>query len=137
MTAEYTHRGLKRYADVRTPAELLQEFQEYPDRFWDNRENKLNPRHPDYKHKDSGDGIWLQTPPAASATAQGFAAPPSGAPPPPPEGSMHGGAIQPTGSAPAGDYGSDYDAASSVSTGGFSGPGQAAPQAARAMPPAA
>ena len=49
-----------RCADVRTPEELLAEFQEYPDRFWDNRDSKLNPRQPDYKHKDSGDGIWLQ-----------------------------------------------------------------------------
>ena len=27
--------------------------------FWDNRVNKINPNGPDFKHKDSGDGLWL------------------------------------------------------------------------------
>jgi hypothetical protein len=30
-----------------------------PDEFWDNRTSKRNPNAPDYKHKDSGIGVWL------------------------------------------------------------------------------
>ncbi|KAK9861227.1 hypothetical protein WJX84_009182 [Apatococcus fuscideae] len=32
-------------------------------RWWDNRQNKRNPRAPDFKHKDTGDGIWLSSAP--------------------------------------------------------------------------
>ena len=56
-----------------------------PDRWWDNRENKRNPRAPDFKHKDTGEGLWLtgrDTPPwvmerlmgGAAAGAAGMAA---------------------------------------------------------------
>jgi hypothetical protein len=35
----------------------------YPDEFFDNRQDKadgkINPKSPDYKHKDSGVGVWL------------------------------------------------------------------------------
>ena len=32
-------------------------------RWWDNRQNKRNPKAPDFKHKDTGDGIWLSSAP--------------------------------------------------------------------------
>jgi hypothetical protein len=31
----------------------------HPDEFWDNRNDKRNPKAPDFKHKDSGIGVWL------------------------------------------------------------------------------
>ncbi|KAA8535703.1 hypothetical protein F0562_030706 [Nyssa sinensis] len=38
-----------------------------PKQWWDHRENKLNrlvnPKHPDFKHKDSGDALWLDRAP--------------------------------------------------------------------------
>lgn len=116
-----------RLADVRTPEELLAEFQEYPDRFWDNRDSKLNPRQPDYKHKDSGDGIWMQSPdaePASPPPSFGAAAPRAGQP-------MHQAEHmqQRSQRVAGGDYGSDYEAASSVATGGID---QAPASAARA-----
>ena len=30
-----------------------------PEEWWDNRENKKNPKGPDYKHKQNGMGVWL------------------------------------------------------------------------------
>jgi len=30
-----------------------------PEEWWDNRDNKRNPKAPDYKHKDTGMGVWL------------------------------------------------------------------------------
>jgi hypothetical protein len=102
-------------ADVRTPAELWQEFREYPERFWDNRNNKRNPRAPDYTHKDSGDAIWLSRPPGSTAAgdstgaggynSNGFAAAASNATSSAPSSFTSAGQV----------YGSDYDAASSVS----------------------
>jgi hypothetical protein len=31
----------------------------HPDEWWDNRQNKRNPKAPDYKHKETGMGVWL------------------------------------------------------------------------------
>lgn len=31
----------------------------HPDEWWDNRTNKRNPKAPDYKHKETGMGVWL------------------------------------------------------------------------------
>jgi len=48
-----------------------------PDRWWDNRENKRNPRAPDFKHKDTGEGLWLtgrDTPPWVMERMMGGAA---------------------------------------------------------------
>lgn len=30
-----------------------------PEEWWDNRENKRNPKAPDFKHKETGMGVWL------------------------------------------------------------------------------
>ncbi|CAK9157721.1 unnamed protein product [Ilex paraguariensis] len=37
---------------------------EYPDKWWDNRTNKVNAKSPDFKHKDTGEGLWLDASPA-------------------------------------------------------------------------
>ncbi|XP_052183846.1 protein OSB2, chloroplastic-like isoform X2 [Diospyros lotus] len=34
-----------------------------PDRWWDNRMNKVNVKAPDFKHKDTGKGLWLSNSP--------------------------------------------------------------------------
>lgn len=31
----------------------------HPNEWWDNRTNKKNPKGPDYKHKETGMGVWL------------------------------------------------------------------------------
>ncbi|ONI32841.1 hypothetical protein PRUPE_1G389600 [Prunus persica] len=38
---------------------LWQVFFANPYEWWDNREDKLNPRQPDFKHKDTGEALWL------------------------------------------------------------------------------
>ncbi|KAJ6753823.1 PROTEIN OSB2 CHLOROPLASTIC [Salix purpurea] len=37
---------------------------ENPNKWWDNRFNKKNPKSPDFKHKETGEGLWLVTSPA-------------------------------------------------------------------------
>ncbi|CAA7048070.1 unnamed protein product [Microthlaspi erraticum] len=32
-----------------------------PDEWWDNRRNKTNPKQPDFKHKDTGEALWLDS----------------------------------------------------------------------------
>ena len=48
------------------------EFFDNPNAYWDNRQNKRNPRAPDFKHKDEKDTVlWLDsrdTPSCASST---------------------------------------------------------------------
>lgn len=34
-------------------------LQSHPDEFWDNRNDKRNPKAPDFKHKNTGIGVWL------------------------------------------------------------------------------
>jgi hypothetical protein len=34
-----------------------------PSAFWDNRDTKTNPKAPDFKHKDSGEALWLDSKP--------------------------------------------------------------------------
>ncbi|KAL8480594.1 hypothetical protein ACS0TY_027224 [Phlomoides rotata] len=36
---------------------------ENPSKWWDNRVNKRNPRAPDFKHKETGEGLWLDRSP--------------------------------------------------------------------------
>ncbi|XP_059305751.1 protein OSB2, chloroplastic [Lycium ferocissimum] len=36
---------------------------ENPDNWWDNRANKLNPKAPDFKHKNTGIGLWVDSSP--------------------------------------------------------------------------
>ncbi|PIA52331.1 hypothetical protein AQUCO_01000295v1, partial [Aquilegia coerulea] len=38
---------------------LWQVFFVSPHEWWDNRKNKKNPRSPDFKHKDTGETLWL------------------------------------------------------------------------------
>lgn len=46
--------------------ELWQAFFANPGEWWDNRRNKRNPKAPDFKHKDTGEALWIDgrsTPP--------------------------------------------------------------------------
>lgn len=43
---------------------LWEEFRASPNSFWDNREKKFNPKAPDFKHKQSGEGLWVSSSPA-------------------------------------------------------------------------
>ncbi|CAH2035925.1 unnamed protein product [Thlaspi arvense] len=38
---------------------LWQVFFTNPDEWWDNRRDKKNPKQPDFKHKDTGEALWL------------------------------------------------------------------------------
>lgn len=44
-----------------TEDELWLDYKEHPERYWDNRENKRNPRAPDFKNKESGQALWLDS----------------------------------------------------------------------------
>lgn len=39
---------------------LWQEYFRNPLEWWDNRTNKINPRYPDFKHKGTGEGLWIE-----------------------------------------------------------------------------
>lgn len=39
--------------------ELWQAFFANPVDWWDNRKNKKNPKYPDFKHKDTGEALWV------------------------------------------------------------------------------
>lgn len=40
--------------------ELWQAFFVNPVDWWDNRMNKRSPKHPDFKHKDTGEALWVE-----------------------------------------------------------------------------
>lgn len=40
---------------------LWQVFFANPYDWWDNRRNKMNPKQPDFKHKDTGEALWLDS----------------------------------------------------------------------------
>ncbi|KAI6684243.1 hypothetical protein NL676_030156 [Syzygium grande] len=40
--------------------ELWQAFFANPPEWWDNRKNKKNPKYPDFKHKDTGEALWVE-----------------------------------------------------------------------------
>ena len=42
-------------------AMLWETLRASPESFWDNRQDKRNPRAPDFRHKDSGDALWLDS----------------------------------------------------------------------------
>ncbi|KAF5739427.1 protein OSB1 mitochondrial-like isoform X1 [Tripterygium wilfordii] len=48
--------GLERYKDR---LRLWQVFFTSPYEWWDNRKCKTNPQQPDFKHKDTGEALWL------------------------------------------------------------------------------
>ncbi|KAG2547324.1 protein OSB2, chloroplastic-like [Panicum virgatum] len=43
----------------RSTEELWQAFFANPLEWWDNRTNKKNPRYPDFKHKHTGEALWI------------------------------------------------------------------------------
>ncbi|KAL9227553.1 hypothetical protein vseg_003230 [Gypsophila vaccaria] len=43
-----------------SPQELWQAFFANPTEWWDNRNNKKNPKYPDFKHKDTGEALWVE-----------------------------------------------------------------------------
>lgn len=40
--------------------ESWQAFFANPVDWWDNRKNKKNPKYPDFKHKDTGEALWVE-----------------------------------------------------------------------------
>ncbi|XP_022769535.1 protein OSB2, chloroplastic-like, partial [Durio zibethinus] len=40
--------------------ELWQAFFANPTEWWDNRKNKRSPKSPDFKHKDTGEALWVE-----------------------------------------------------------------------------
>ncbi|KAK9282192.1 hypothetical protein L1049_005104 [Liquidambar formosana] len=40
--------------------ELWQAFFANPVEWWDNRKNKRSPKYPDFKHKDTGEALWVE-----------------------------------------------------------------------------
>eukprot|EP00897_Mesotaenium_endlicherianum_P006029 jgi/Mesen1/5454/ME000273S04693 len=46
-------------ADARSKEELWEDLYHNPQDFWDNRLDKRNPRAPDFKHKKTGEALWL------------------------------------------------------------------------------
>jgi len=44
-----------------TPEARWTQFFAQPTQYWDNRDNKRNPRAPDFKHKDSGEALWIDS----------------------------------------------------------------------------
>ncbi|CAH1417747.1 unnamed protein product [Lactuca virosa] len=40
--------------------ELWQAFFANPSEWWDNRKNKRSPKYPDFKHKDTGEALWVE-----------------------------------------------------------------------------
>ncbi|PON95016.1 Single-stranded DNA-binding protein [Trema orientale] len=43
-----------------TVEELWQAFFANPVDWWDNRKTKRNPKYPDFKHKDTGEALWIE-----------------------------------------------------------------------------
>ncbi|KAL8100724.1 protein OSB1, mitochondrial-like isoform X1 [Apium graveolens] len=52
----------KNYAASNTGSveELWQAFFVNPTEWWDNRKNKRSPNYPDFKHKDTGEALWVE-----------------------------------------------------------------------------
>ncbi|KAL4378776.1 hypothetical protein GQ457_02G003530 [Hibiscus cannabinus] len=46
--------------NIGSPTELWQAFFANPTEWWDNRQNKRNPKYPDFKHKDTGVALWIE-----------------------------------------------------------------------------
>ncbi|XP_077247361.1 protein OSB1, mitochondrial-like [Tasmannia lanceolata] len=46
--------------NVGSAEELWQAFFANPVDWWDNRKNKRNPKYPDFKHKDTGEALWIE-----------------------------------------------------------------------------
>ncbi|KAI3668085.1 hypothetical protein L6452_43160 [Arctium lappa] len=61
-SAMTTGRKQKNYAANGTGSteELWQAFFANPTEWWDNRKNKRSPNYPDFKHKDTGEALWVE-----------------------------------------------------------------------------
>nr|DAD19730.1 TPA_asm: hypothetical protein HUJ06_021193 [Nelumbo nucifera] len=46
--------------DASSTEQLWQAFFANPVDWWDNRRNKRNPRYPDFKHKHTGEALWIE-----------------------------------------------------------------------------
>lgn len=53
--------GKNTQEDAATIESLWQAFFASPLEWWDNRNNKRNPRAPDFKHKDTGEALWINS----------------------------------------------------------------------------
>lgn len=53
--------GKNTQEDAATIESLWQAFFASPFEWWDNRNNKRNPRAPDFKHKDTGEALWIDS----------------------------------------------------------------------------
>ncbi|GLU04332.1 hypothetical protein SLE2022_214840 [Rubroshorea leprosula] len=51
--------GEDRIEKYRNKLHLWQVFLHNPSEWWDNRKNKRSPQQPDFKHKDTGESLWL------------------------------------------------------------------------------
>ncbi|GLU03604.1 hypothetical protein SLE2022_207940 [Rubroshorea leprosula] len=47
-------------ASASSTEELWQAFFANPVEWWDNRKSKRNPKYPDFKHKDTGEALWIE-----------------------------------------------------------------------------
>ncbi len=63
-------------AAASTPEEKWRRFFADTGRYWDNRVGKRNERAPDFKHKDTGEALWIndRCDPAATLAASSTAA---------------------------------------------------------------
>ncbi|KAK2970192.1 hypothetical protein RJ640_019660 [Escallonia rubra] len=59
---QQTYYKVKNYAANTTGSteELWQAFFANPVDWWDNRKNKRSPNYPDFKHKDTGEALWIE-----------------------------------------------------------------------------
>ncbi|XP_071724548.1 protein OSB4, chloroplastic-like [Rutidosis leptorrhynchoides] len=48
-------------AKMQKGKELWKDVIDNPGKWWDNRLDKMSPKYPDFKHKDSGEGLWLDS----------------------------------------------------------------------------
>lgn len=60
-TVESSSLGKNAQEDSTKIVSLWQAFFSSPFEWWDNRTNKRNPRSPDFKHKDSGEALWIDS----------------------------------------------------------------------------
>ncbi|OAY82032.1 protein OSB2, chloroplastic isoform X1 [Ananas comosus] len=54
------HKEAYAVSDKKTDVDLWKNLVENPKEWWDNRANKFNPKSPDFKHKESGEVLWLR-----------------------------------------------------------------------------
>ncbi|PON99186.1 Single-stranded DNA-binding protein [Trema orientale] len=54
-----SNKGQTSFEKYKNRLHLWQVFFANPDEWWDNRRGKVNPLLPDFKHKDTGEALWL------------------------------------------------------------------------------